>query len=192
MPRQAIIILLAYVFGSIPLGYIFGRIKGKDIRKEGSGNIGFTNVYRVLGPRWAIFVLMFDVLKGYIFPSASFKLGLGEKVAIASSAAAICGHNWSIFLRLKGGKGVATSLGAFLSLAPIETLIALIIFLLVFFFTRIVSIGSLVASISLPILIFFITNKGLIFLFSLIAAFFIIIKHISNIRRLFKKSELKI
>lgn len=187
-----IIILVAYLFGSIPLGYIFGRINGRDIRKEGSGNIGFTNVLRLLGLRWAIPVLIFDILKGYVFAIAPFKLGLGERIAIASSLSAICGHNWSIFLRLKGGKGVATSLGVFLALAPCETFIALIIFLLLFAFTRIVSISSLVSSISLPILIFFISHKRLIFLFSLIATFFIIIKHISNIKRLLKKTELRI
>lgn len=188
-----IIILAAYLFGSVPLGYIFGRIKGKDIRKEGSGNIGFTNVWRVLGIRWAIFVLIFDILKGFLFPSLSFKLGLGEMSAIFSALSAICGHNWSIFLKFKGGKGVATSCGVFLSLAPIETLIALIIFLLVFSSTRTVSISSLIASISLPFLIFFISPyKRFILIFSGLASFFIIIKHIPNIKRLFKKRELKV
>lgn len=186
------IIFSAYLFGSIPLGYIFGRIKGRDIRKEGSGNIGFTNVYRVLGIKWAIPVLIFDILKGFIFPIISYKL-FEEKIAVISGLSAICGHNWSIFLRFKGGKGVATSLGVFLALAPIETLIAATIFGLVFSFTRIVSISSIISSISLPILVFFIShNKSLIFFFSILASCFIIIKHIPNIKRLLKKSELKI
>jgi len=182
------IIILAYLFGSIPLGYIFGRIKGRDIRREGSGNIGFTNVYRVLGKKWGIPVLIFDTLKGFIFPSLSLYLGKGEEIAIISGLSAICGHNWSIFLRLKGGKGVATSLGVFLALAPIETLIAGIIFFIVFSISRIVSISSITSSISLPILLFF-SDKRLIFLFSLLCSFFIIIKHIPNIKRLIKGRE---
>ncbi len=187
------IIILAYLCGSIPLGYIFGRIKGKDIRKEGSGNIGFTNVCRVLGVKWGIPVLVFDILKGFLFPIISFKLGLKDEIAILSGLSAILGHNFSIFLKFKGGKGVATSAGVFLALAPIETIITLGIFGVVFSITRIVSIGSIISSISLPIMIFFISpEKKLVLIFSILASCFIIIKHIPNIKRLIKKSELKI
>ncbi|MEW6103333.1 MAG: glycerol-3-phosphate 1-O-acyltransferase PlsY [bacterium] len=190
---EIVVIILAYVFGSIPLGYIFGRIKGKDIRKEGSGNIGFTNVCRVLGKKWGIPVLIFDILKGFAFPFVSFKLGLGEKIAILSGLSAILGQGFSIFLRFKGGKGVAISGGVFLAIAPIETLITIAIFLLVFSITRIVSIGSIVSSISLPILVFFISpDKKLVFVFSLVAMAFILIKHIPNIKRLVGKREYKI
>ncbi|MEW6007618.1 MAG: glycerol-3-phosphate 1-O-acyltransferase PlsY [bacterium] len=188
-----VIIILAYLFGSIPLGYIFGKIKGRDIRKEGSGNIGFTNVCRVLGKRWGIPTLIFDILKGFLFPFISFKLGLGEKIAILSSLFAILGQGFSIFLRFKGGKGVATSAGVFLALAPIEVAITIAIFLVIFSIFRLVSIGSIVSSISLPILVFFISpNKRLVFVFSLVAMAFILIKHIPNIKRLIGKREYKI
>jgi len=181
------IIILAYLFGSVPIGYIFGRIKGRDIRKEGSGNIGFTNVCRVLGKKWGIPTLIFDTLKGFVPPFVSFHLGLAEKIAIISGLCAICGHNWSIFLGFKGGKGVATSAGVFLALAPIETLLTLIIFGIALSISRIVAISSITSSVFLPIIIFFHKGKGPVFLFSLLASLFIIIKHIPNIKRLIKK-----
>ena len=121
-----LLLLLAYLFGSIPFGYLAGRARGIDLRQEGSGNLGATNVYRVLGARMALPVIVLDVLKGFL-PVSLFPLWDGRAWPLLPELyglAAIAGHIWPVFLRFRGGKGVATAGGVMLGLAPVAMLVA--------------------------------------------------------------------
>jgi len=190
MIHPAILIALSYLIGSIPAAYIAGKVtRGIDLREHGSGNLGATNVYRVLGPRVAIVVLLADVLKGAIpvllFPGIT-DAPRPDLWAIAYAVAAIAGHVRSIFLALRGGgKGVATAAGAFLSLAPVPSLVALAIFLIVLLAWGYVSLGSLTAATALPIVIAL--REGVrspLFAVSAIVAAFVFWTHRANIARL--------
>ncbi|MBU1262266.1 glycerol-3-phosphate 1-O-acyltransferase PlsY [bacterium] len=193
MIAGVVICLLAYLLGSVPIGLLLARLKGIDIRKVGSGNIGFTNVLRAVGWRYAIPTLIFDLGKGFFPPFFALWFGLSEWVAILAGLFAICGHNWSIFLKAKGGKGVLTSCGVFLGLAPVPTLCAVGIFCLVLLLVRFVSVSSTIATISLPIFIFFISRDSFsILILALVSAIFVVVKHIPNFKRLMAGTEHKI
>jgi glycerol-3-phosphate acyltransferase PlsY len=190
MIHPAILIALSYLIGSIPAAYLAGKLlRGIDLREHGSGNLGATNVYRVLGARPAIAVLLADVLKGAIpvlvFPGIT-DAGRPDLWAIAYAVAAIAGHVRSIFLLMRGGgKGVATAAGAFMSLAPLPSLIALGIFVVVLFAWGYVSLGSLSAATALPIVIAL--REGVqspLFAVSAITAGFVFWTHRANIARL--------
>lgn len=144
---------LGYLVGSIPFGLIAGKLNGVDIREHGSGNIGATNALRVLGKPVGYTVLTFDILKG-LLPTLLARLLLeGDSllIPVLTSVATILGHNFPVWLKFKGGKGIATSAGVILPLDPITCLSAVTIWIVSFFVTRIVSIGSLAAALSLPI-----------------------------------------
>lgn len=190
-------LLISYLAGSIPFAFLAGKAKGVDLRKQGSGNLGATNAIRVLGPRIGAFVYLGDMLKGMLPP-----LLLGPRVnsthpelwAIAFGCAAILGHVRPIFLMGKGGgKGVATAGGVFFGLAPIPALIALAGFVITVAATRFASLGSLVAAILLPTMIFFF-HGGLtpLFVISCAVGLFVIWMHRSNISRLRQGIEPKI
>jgi glycerol-3-phosphate acyltransferase PlsY len=142
----------AYVVGAIPVGYLVAKIYGiADIRRHGSGSIGATNVLRTAGRLPAIVTLLGDVVKGYAAVSAAGALGGGAPRALAAGAvAAVAGNCWSVFLGFRGGKGVATGLGALLRLVPLATLAALPVFLVVVLTTRFASLGSLCAAACVP------------------------------------------
>jgi len=153
--------LLAYLLGSIPTGFLVAHAKGVDIRAVGSGNIGATNVLRILGKPAGIFVLFVDALKGWVAVVLVTRLvlrafGLGsdamtlEVCQIIAALCAILGHNYTCWLQFKGGKGIATSAGVLLALVPWALVIILTIFIIVFAVTRYVSLGSLAASAALP------------------------------------------
>jgi glycerol-3-phosphate acyltransferase PlsY len=187
------VILSAYLLGSVPIGYLLVRLKGIDIRRVGSGNIGFTNVLRTAGWKYGLPTLIFDIGKGFLFPFFALYLGLSEWVAISAGFSAICGHNWSIFLKGKGGKGVLTTCGVFLGLAPVPTLGAGSIFCIVLLLTRYISVSSTTAAISLPLFILLLLrDKTSVFILSLISAIFVVIKHIPNFKRLITGTEFKI
>lgn len=193
-------LLSSYLLGSIPTGYIFGRIlKGVDIRKHGSGNIGATNVFRVVGKIPGIIVLFLDGLKGF----AAVALAAGffyqptvpvniEWFCIASALAVVAGHNWTIFLGFKGGKGVAVSAGALIALMHQVAAACFVVWLLVFLATRIISISSLAASISLPIFAWFFNRPAELKILSVTLCIISIYKHIPNIKRLLKGEEKRI
>ena len=203
-------IIICYLIGSIPFGYIFGKVlKGIDIRKYGSGNIGATNALRNLGKLAGAVVLLLDALKGLICVSlvAHFflKMGIGIREDIylyLLGLAAVAGHNWTIFLGFRGGKGVATTLGVLLGISlyipefKIVLLILIAIWFLITLFTKIVSLASLIAAISLPAtsLIYYLLDKLNIYAvyFSLVACLLIIIRHRSNIIDLLEKKERKL
>jgi glycerol-3-phosphate acyltransferase PlsY len=195
MIHPAILVGLSYLIGSIPAAYLAGKLtRGIDLREHGSGNLGATNVYRVLGPRIALVVLLFDALKGavpvLVFPGIT-DAARPDLWAIAYAVAAIAGHVRSIFLLLRGGgKGVATAAGAFLSLAPLPSLIALAIFVTVLFAWGYVSLGSLSAAVVLPIIIGL--REGVrspLFAVSAVVAAFVFWTHRANIARLRRGEE---
>ena len=196
----SIILIIAYLLGSIPTSYLMGRILKKiDIRKFGSGNIGATNAFRVLGVKVGILTLIIDVAKGF------FAIQLGKYILenpddlflIFIGLAVILGHICTIFLKFKGGKGVATSAGVFIALIPIPVFITLVVFILTVLISKYVSLGSLLAALTLFIteLIININNSFAeieILILIFIITVFIIIRHRENIKRILKGNENKI
>ena len=134
----------AYLAGSIPFGMLLARAKGIDLRQVGSGNIGATNVARAMGKGWAVAVLAADAAKGFVPVWLGRRLGLPAWAIAAAGGAAIVGHMFTLFLRGRGGKGVATSLGVALALSPIAALIGLGAYIVIFAITRLSSLGSLI------------------------------------------------
>ena len=189
----------SYLLGSIPAAYIAGKSKGIDLRKHGSGNLGATNVIRVLGKKIGIAVFAFDMAKGafpvFFFPRWAVSLGAPFPsptiAAILCGIAAIIGHVRPIYLRFgKGGKGVATAAGVFLALAPVQTLLTLVVFAVVLFSSGYVSLGSLTAGLILPVLLgLSIGVRSPIFVISVLVAAFVFWTHRANIARLRKGEE---
>jgi glycerol-3-phosphate acyltransferase PlsY len=186
------VFLLSYLVGSIPNGFLVGKIYGVDIRQLGSKNIGATNVYRTLGFRPALVVFITDALKGV----AGVCLGLvciGTPIAaLLGGIGAIIGHNWSLFLGFKGGRGVATAVGVIAILLPKVTIIVFFVWLIIVYFTRYVSLGSIIGAAVAPPLTYYLSDRPEYFYFAVVAALFVIIRHRPNIQRLIKGEELKI
>ena len=198
MIKYILLSLLAYFSGSIPSGVWIGKtFKGIDIRTVGSKNSGATNAYRNLGAVYGIMTLVIDALKGYLPLLVASKMGVSEKYIVVIGLIAILGHSFSCFLNFKGGKGVATSLGVFLFLAPKAIGIATIGFLIVVFFTRYVSLSSITAAIILPIMTMILpakdgVDKLTLSILSVFIGIFVIYKHKTNITRLLNGTESKI
>lgn len=186
------LIILSYFFGAIPSGVWIGKIfKNIDVRDYGSKNSGATNSYRVLGAKLGIAVLIIDVLKGFIPLYIASKFNLAYNDLVILGLVAILAHTFSCFISFKGGKGVATSLGVFLFLAPVITLILLVIFILVVYFTEYISLGSITAAFLLPIFTFFTHRDTYLFTLSVVIAIFVIYRHKTNISRLLSGTENK-
>lgn len=198
-------IAVSYIIGSIPTAYIFGRIiKGTDIRKFGSGNVGATNALRLLGKGWGITVLALDILKGFL-PVVFLYSVLGAKAllpmetfCILIGVSCICGHNWTIFLKFKGGKGVATTLGVFLGLAAripglkIVLGLTILAWLVTFIIKRTISLASILAALSFPLFAVLFRQSHFLIFISLLLAAFIVFRHKSNIKRILKGEEPKL
>lgn len=188
---------ITYLLGSLPNGLYIAKLKGIDIRNEGSKNTGATNVFRVMGAKFGIIVLILDALKGLIPLIVAEMFGVKGNALVLIGVTAVIGHTFSPFLNFKGGKGVATSLGIFIYLAPIPMGITLLMFLIVVGITKYVSLGSVLASILLPLLILFMpVNKNLgnnivVFIISALLGSYIIYKHKANIQRLKNGTENK-
>ena len=183
-----LLLVFSYLLGSIPSSYIAGKVfHDIDLREVGSGNLGATNAFRVLGARSAVPVLFIDVLKGFVpvflFPSLA---SVGFNWILAFGAAAIFGHMFSIWVGFSGGKGMATAAGVFLGFAPWAVLAGLIMWCVVTFSTGYVSLGSIVTAFVLPFLVGFTPHQGGLTLvwFALAIGAFVIWAHRSNIRRL--------
>ena len=186
------LIILSYFFGAIPSGVWIGKIfKNIDVRDYGSKNSGATNSYRVLGAKLGIAVLIIDVLKCFIPLYIANKFNLKYNDLVILGLVAILAHTFSCFISFKGGKGVATSLGVFLFLAPVITLILLVIFILVVYFTKYISLGSITAAFLLPIFTFFTHRDTYLFTLSVVIAIFVIYRHKTNISRLLSGTENK-
>ncbi|MFH1380137.1 MAG: glycerol-3-phosphate 1-O-acyltransferase PlsY [bacterium] len=181
----------AYVIGSIPSGYLIAQFsKGIDIRDFGSGNIGTTNVFRTLGLGPGIATLAFDMMKGFL-PIMAVRAFLPDAhiLHLLTGFAAISGHNWSIFLNFKGGKGVATAAGVFFGILTLPTFVSLIVFIVVFIASRYVSLASISASATLPLATLIFGKPLILVLFAFIICGLIIYKHWPNIQRLREGKE---
>jgi glycerol-3-phosphate acyltransferase PlsY len=179
-------IVVAYLIGALPVGWLVARAFGvTDIRRHGSGNIGATNVLRTLGRLPAIVTLLGDVVKGFVAVQLAAALANGEPGAAAAAAvAAVAGNCWSVFLGFRGGKGVATGLGALLRIVPLATLAALPVFVVVVATTRFVSLGSLLAAACVPLGAVLLGYPSVFALAALGVAIIVIGRHHDNIARL--------
>lgn len=188
------LLVVCYLLGSFPSGnFIAKRTKNLDLREYGSGSTGTTNAYRVLGAKGALAVLALDTLKGFLAVCLAYLVFIPDFMApmvrLAFGFAAIAGHNWSIFLKFQGGKGVATSFGVLLALAPLPTLMAFLLWVGVCLFTRMASAASLTAAFSLPILMY-VYGAGWVNLgFSLVISAVAVYQHRENIARLLSGQE---
>lgn len=190
--RILIAILISYLIGSIPSGFLLTKyVMRKDVRQYGSGNIGATNVARVMGLKSGILVAVFDILKGYLGVLVG-QLIIGSSLSTAIllvAVAAIAGHDWSIFLGFSGGKGVATTFGVILKLYPLAFLIYALIWLLLVLTTRYVSLGSIIGSMSLPLTLYFSNYDLKNIFFAALLSIFVMYTHRENIKRLLKGEE---
>jgi glycerol-3-phosphate acyltransferase PlsY len=193
-PTAIAILIGAYLLGAIPFGLIIAsRFAGVDVRAKGSGNIGATNVARTAGKKLGIFTLFLDGLKGaapVLLAEHVFHQPL--LIVALSGLAAVLGHVFPIYLKLKGGKGVATGAGAFLALAPIPTLIAAAVFLAVYAVAKVVSLGSLLASIVLVGAIVYLDGRREVVWVASAIVLLILVRHRGNIERIIKRTENKV
>jgi acyl phosphate:glycerol-3-phosphate acyltransferase len=189
---QVLLILFAYLVGSIPIGVLLARMKGKDPRKTGSGNIGATNVMRSAGKALGIITLIGDVLKGFIPTYVAMCLGAPVLIIALVGFASFSGHLFPVFLKFKGGKGVATGAGVFLAISYPVILISFIIFVIVFLIWKYVSLGSLMGTAIIP-LSFALREEPMGYtLLSLLIACCVFVKHRDNIKRLLAGTESKV
>jgi glycerol-3-phosphate acyltransferase PlsY len=198
----AVVVIGSYLLGSIPFGYLAGRIAGIDIRKYGSGNVGATNVIRTLGKSYGYPVFVADFLKGFGAVKMSILIATrvqpewisSEVFGIAAAISSVLGHSFPVWLRFKGGKGVATSAGALFALAPVAALVGAAIWILTFWLTRYVSVASVAAAAALPLIILITSwlsehsGKSL-FYSSVCLAAVVIWRHRSNLSRLMRGTE---
>ncbi len=191
--KNILFMILSFVLGSIPFGIIIAKARGVDLKKVGSGNIGATNVLRSLGKGPAVFTLLGDVFKGSLAVAIGKYFGLEPIYLGLAGISAILGHNFSLFLGFKGGKGVATSIGVLLVYTPKVAFFTILIWFVVVFLTKYSSLGAIVSFALLPfnIILFDFTDKAKLFT-AILIAFFILGRHSDNVRRLIKGTERKI
>jgi acyl phosphate:glycerol-3-phosphate acyltransferase len=196
MNSHWLIPLVAYLLGSIPFGWLIVKLgRGADVRASGSGNIGATNVTRVAGKAAGVATLLLDVGKGYLAVWMAARWTHGNiRWMMAAALAAVAGHIFSCWLRFRGGKGVATGLGVFLGISPGAVLAAAVLWIVVVAFWRYVSLGSIVAAASLPILLFVFYAPGhspplFVSIGSVLIAVLVILKHRENIGRIVAGTE---
>ncbi|PIU45694.1 MAG: acyl-phosphate glycerol 3-phosphate acyltransferase [Ignavibacteriales bacterium CG07_land_8_20_14_0_80_59_12] len=206
-----ITLILSYLVGSVPTSIIVTRlVKGVDIRTQGSGNAGGTNVVRTLGLGWGALVIIIDAVKGFLASALISQIALGDlvqilgvslqdaaAVRILAGCAAVAGHVWSVFAGFRGGKGVSTAAGMLLGVAPAEMLASLVVFLVVVAVTKYVSLGSILAAVAFPVTLLIredlmgarIPDYLTLLLFSTVLAFFLILNHRANMKRLIAGTE---
>ena len=185
------ILIVIYLIAAVPTGIVLARVMGyEDVRDKGSGNIGATNVYRVAGKLAGVLTLAGDILKGFL-PLLACKTWLAPTSAQLgiTCAMAIVGHCYPVYLKFSGGKGIATALGIFLVMSPIAVLGAAIVFGITVATTRFISLGSVLAAMSAPLLVLMLNQPQPIFLATLFIAALIVWRHRSNIKRLMDGSE---
>ncbi len=186
------VILIGYLLGSVSFAVIIARSRGVDILKEGSGNPGATNVKRLLGKQAGNTVFVLDFLKGFVaaaWPLTIWAADAALSLQIAGLVAAILGHSFSVFLKFKGGKGVATAMGGLLALNPLVLIIGILLWIAVFHFSRYVSLASIVFGLSLPLTGWLLNGPSVLVWFLLVLGILIVIRHRSNIQRLIKGTE---
>ncbi|MGB9710412.1 MAG: glycerol-3-phosphate 1-O-acyltransferase PlsY [Thermodesulfovibrio sp.] len=190
---SALLCIIAFLFGSIPWGYLIGKAKGIDLRKTGSGNIGATNVMRVIGKKQALITLLLDISKGFI-PVLIFKIAITSDPVLLGMAgiSAVLGHCFTPFLKFKGGKGVATSIGVLLAYMPLAGFITVFIWIITVKISKISSLGALVCFALLPLNVIIINYPKEFLVFAWLFTILIYSRHISNIKRLIKGTEPRI
>lgn len=194
--------LIGYLFGSFPAGYFAGLLAGVDVRREGSGNIGATNVLRVLGKKWGYPVFAIDVFKGFAAVRVALFLAkrwpstapYAEYIAILAAMACVAGHTFPVWLRFKGGKGVATTAGVMVGLVPLAVPLVLLIWIIVFEISRYVSLASIIAAIALPITVALfaywkLVDTWALIYFSIAVMLLVVWRHRSNFSRLLNGTE---
>ncbi len=193
--NQLLVVIVAFLLGSIPTGYLVARARGVDIRQHGSGNIGATNVFRTLGKPLGIFVFFADALKGYVavWLAAHFG-GTAAWPSIVAAVAVIAGHNYTPWLGFKGGKGIATSGGVLIALAPWAALVGVGVWVILFYTTRYVSLASIGAAASLPLVVGVLWSldaggNALLWGFMSLISALAIWRHRANIQRLRNGTE---
>jgi len=197
-----LLVVAAYLLGSIPTGLLIGKRMGVDVRTQGSGNIGATNVARTVGRKVGVLVLFLDALKGALPVALLAGLDLESRIDLgapldgylvtAVGLAPIVGHCFPVWLGFRGGKGVATALGVFLVVDPLALAVGAALFAALYAAFRIVSIGSMAASIAIPIASLLLGHRLPVVLLAALGAAIVIGKHHGNIRRLLRRSELKV
>jgi glycerol-3-phosphate acyltransferase PlsY len=193
MPFGIFIVLFGYLLGSVPFGLILTKLFSQvDPRKKGSGNIGATNIFRTAGRTLGILTLACDLLKGLLPIWIATQWNLSDYWIAAAGLSPFLGHLFPIFLGFKGGKGVATALGVYLVISPVAVGIELLLFVILIWRWRFVSLGSICCAMTMPILIaFFRSNSRAYFILSVIIGFLILFRHQTNITRLLQGTENK-
>ena len=182
----------AYLVGSIPFGYLIGRARGVDVRTVGSKNIGATNVYRTVGKSWGLLAFLCDFLKGLLPVLASARWGGEANLPVCVGLACVVGHTLTVFMRFRGGKGVATAFGMMIALVPYPTLAAFAVFVVAVWISHYISLGSILAAATLGTLVWALPATPAVRWIATAIAIFVIVKHRSNISRLLKGCENKI
>lgn len=195
----ASIILGSYFIGSIPFGYLAGRLAGIDVRQHGSGNIGATNVLRVIGKPWGFAVFFADALKGFAAVRLTILLVQArpdtalyqDSFAILAAATCVFGHSFPVWLKFKGGKGVATSAGSLFGVVPIAAVSIFLVWVAVFFLTRYVSVASILAALALPVFVALLrgAHGSVVLYFSIAMTALVVWRHRSNMARLLQGTE---
>ena len=179
-----LLVIFAYLVGSVPSGFVVGRLSGVDVRDAGSGNIGATNVARVLGKGRGLLTLLADMAKGFIPVMIGQRLELNAGVLALVAVAAFMGHLYPLYLKFHGGKGVATALGALLALAPLATVAMLCAFAAAAFYSRRVSVGSLAAALAAPLALWALSYPMELIATGAFLGAMVVLRHRDNIERL--------
>ena len=185
-----ILTLLSYLFGAIPFGLLVAKARGVDIRSQGSGNIGATNVFRCVGKGWGIFTFALDALKGFIPAFFFSEIGsLAGDFGVLFGLVAIIGHTFPVYLKFKGGKGVATSAGMLLGVAPAAVGVGFLVWIICLLVSRIVSLSSILAALAVGISVWFLKESLTVCIALSVLAVLVIWLHRANIKRLLNGTE---
>ena len=187
-------LLGAYLIGSVPFGFLIGKMRGVDVRTVGSKNIGATNVYRVVGHKWGFLAFFCDFLKGFLpaFLALRYASGVSVHLPVCVGLASVIGHTLTVFMKFRGGKGVATAFGMMVALATYPALLAFAVFVVTVWISHYISLGSMLAAATLAVLVWLFPCILAMRLIAAFIAVFVIYKHKSNIQRLAKGCENKI
>ncbi len=189
MGLVALLVVLSYLLGAVPFGLLLARSAGVDVRRAGSGNIGATNVARTAGKTLGLLTLLLDALKGALPTALALHLFPGPRFAVLLGLAAVLGHVFPVFLRFRGGKGVATAAGVFVALTPLAAGAAVAVFALSVLLTRTVSVGSLLAAPALVVAVLLLDGRPEVLALASSVAALVVVRHAGNVRRLLAREE---